>query len=125
MRDTTYKILLLMKRRPGMTVEAFRAYYEDHHVPLVTEGARGMTRYLRRYLDPHPHPETGPPGELPYDVITELWFDDPSIFEGTLRHLTTNVMPRAIVEDEEKLFDRTSFRIATVVERETDLTGNR
>ena len=30
-----YKILLLMKRRPGMSVEDFRAYYEDRHAPFL------------------------------------------------------------------------------------------
>ena len=119
MSDRCFKILLMMKRKPGLSVEAFRNYYENHHVPLVTRGASGMTRYLRRYLEPQDHPETGPAGELPWDVITELWFDDEDVFRGTLAHLTTTVMPRAIVEDEEKLFDRDSFRIATVVEHET------
>ena len=35
--------------------------------------------------------------------------------------MTTSIMPREIIEDEERLFDRSSFRIATVIERETDL----
>lgn len=120
-----YKIVLMMKRRAGLSVEAFRDYYEEHHVPLVTKGGVGMTRYVRRYLEPQDHPETGPAGELPYDVITELWFDDERVFRRTLAHLTTTVMPAEIVEDESKLFDRSSFRIATVVERETDLSSDR
>ena len=57
--DTSYKILLFMKRRPGMTVEAFRDYYESSHAPLCEKYSAGMKRYIRRYLDPHPNPETG------------------------------------------------------------------
>ncbi len=117
--DATYKILLMMKRRPGMSVAAFRAYYETHHVPLVSKYASGVRRYVRRYIDPHRHPETGDPGELPFDVVTELWFDDEATFRGTLRYLTTTIMPDEIVADEHNLFDRASFRIATVVECET------
>src|ERR1700743_444113 len=117
----TYKILLFMKRRPDISVEAFRDYYENHHVPLALKNSAGLKRYVRRYIDPKPHPETGDPGELPFDVITELWFDDEAIFNGALRYITTKIMPPEIVEDEKQLFDRSSFRIATVVEHETVL----
>jgi uncharacterized protein (TIGR02118 family) len=122
MSDATYKILLLMKRRPGMSVQAFRDYYENHHAPLAEKYSESVKRYIRRYVDPHPHPETGPVDELPYDVITELWFDDEAVFKGTLDYITTTIMPDEIVEDEKKLFDRSSFRIATVVERESDFS---
>lgn len=124
MTDTTYyKILLPMKRRAGMSVEDFRDYYENHHVPLALKYSSGVKRYMRRYLDSHPHPETGPAAELPYDVLTELWFDDEKIFKGTLAYLTSNLMPADIVEDEKTLFDRSSFRIVTVVECETDFSA--
>lgn len=123
MYNLTYKILLLMKRRPGMTVEAFRDYYENHHAPLCEKYTTSVKRYLRRYINSQPHPETGPVSELPYDVITELWFDDEAQFKGTLAYITTSIMPDEIIADEKKLFDRSSFRIATVTERESDLGG--
>jgi uncharacterized protein (TIGR02118 family) len=116
--NPTYKILLFMKRRPGMSVAAFRDYYEGHHVPLATKHASGINRYIRRYIEQQPHPETGAGEDLAFDVITELWFDNKAIFDGTLHYLTTTVMPDEIVEDEMRLFDRTSMRIATVVECE-------
>ena len=119
MADVTYKILMFMKRRPGMTVEAFRDYYENHHAPLCEKYTRNLKRYIRRFINPLPHPETGPVDELPFDVITELWFDDEAQFKGTVDYITTSIMPDEVVEDEKKLFDRTSFRIATVVERES------
>lgn len=116
-----YKILMFIKRRPGMSVEAFRDYYESRHAPLATQHSAGLHRYLRRYLDPQPHPETGAPNEPPFDVITELWFDDEATYRATLAYMTANKMPPEIIEDEEKLFDRTSFRICTTVEHETEL----
>jgi hypothetical protein len=116
MSATTYKILLFMKRRPGMSVADFRAYYETQHAPLCAKYASGITRYVRRYIDPRPHPETGPWDEAWFDVITELWFDDEAVFNGTVTYLTTTIMPDEVVEDEKNLFDRASFRIATVVE---------
>ncbi|HEX4376583.1 MAG TPA: EthD domain-containing protein [Steroidobacteraceae bacterium] len=122
MMTTYYKILLPMKRKPGMSVQAFRDYYENHHAPFCAQFSAAVARYIRRYLEPNPHPETGPAPELPYDVITELWFDNEPAFKATLKYLTTSIMPDEVVADEKKLFDRSSFRIVTVVERETDLT---
>jgi uncharacterized protein (TIGR02118 family) len=117
----TYKILLFMKRRPDISVKAFRDYYENHHAPLAEKYSSALSRYIRRYIDPQDHPETGPAGELPYDVITELWFDDEATYKGTLEYITTTIMPDEIVNDEKQLFDRASFRIATVVEHESKL----
>ncbi len=113
-----YKILLFMKRRPDLTVEQFREYYETRHAPLAERYSRGVSRYLRRYIDPQPHPETGEFPDAP-DVITELWFEDEAIYRATLNYITTSLMPDDIVADERNLFDRASFRIATVVECES------
>ena len=118
MAQTWWKILLFMKRRPGMSVEAFREYYENHHVPLAEKYSSGVGRYIRRYIDPQPHPETGEWGDA-WDVITELWFDNERTYRGTLAYVTTSLMPDEIIEDEKNLFDRTQFRIATVVECES------
>ena len=118
-----HKILLFMKRKPGMSVADFRAYYEQRHAPLALRHGATMTRYVRRFLDPQPHAESGTCAELPYDVITELWFNDEAKFRGTLAYITTHVMPDDVVADERNLFDRPTMRIATVVECESDLSA--
>jgi hypothetical protein len=56
--------------------------------------------------------------DLP-DVVTEILFEDEAPFRSTLAYMTTTVMPDEVVADEKILFDRSSFRIATVVERES------
>lgn len=116
-----YKILLFMKRKPGMSMDAFRDYYENHHVPLCLKYTAGLSRYSRRYLEPQPHAETGANEELPYDVITELWFYDEAVFRATVKHLSTTVMTGEIIEDELQLFDRSKSRMATVLECETTM----
>jgi hypothetical protein len=123
MPKTVYKILLFMKRRPGMTMEAFQDYYENNHAPLCMKYTAGVGRYVRRYLTPHPNPETGEAGELAYDVITELWFEDEAVFQGTVQYLSTSIMPDEVVADEKQLFDRPKLRMATVVERESAMPG--
>lgn len=118
MPEKTYKILLLMKRRPGMSMAEFREYYETRHAPLAEKYGSGNNRYIRRFLEPQPHPETGV-NELPFDVITELWYRDEAEYKATLNYLTTSLMPDEIVADEKNLFDRASFRIVTVEEHES------
>ncbi|MYM63993.1 EthD domain-containing protein [Pseudomaricurvus sp. HS19] len=113
-----YKILLFMKRRADLSAEAFRDYYENHHAPLCQKYSRGVARYLRRFIEPQVHPETGVWEDPPFDVITELWFDNEEVYKGALAYLTSSVMPDEIIADEKNLFDRSSFRIATVVEHE-------
>ena len=125
MSQTVWKILLLMKRRPGMSVEAFRDYYETRHAPQALQHGTSMSRYVRRFLDPQPHAESGTCDELPYDVITELWFDDEAKFRGTLGYITAQIMPDDVVADELNRFDRPTMRIATVVECESDLAAYR
>jgi uncharacterized protein (TIGR02118 family) len=121
MANQHYKILMFMKRRPGMSFEAFRDYYENHHAPLCEKYASGVRRYLRRFVTPHANPETGADDELQFDVITELWFDDEATFEGTVKYLATSIMPDEVVADEKQLFDRAKTRMATVVEYESNL----
>jgi uncharacterized protein (TIGR02118 family) len=118
--DGAWKIVLLMKRKQGISVEQFRNYYETHHAPMAEPYSAGVKRYIRRYLNPQNHPETGPGGELPYDVITELWFEDKATFDATLAYVTTAVMPDNVIADELNLFDRDSFKIATYTECESD-----
>lgn len=118
MAGAVFKILLFMKRRPDISVDAFREYYETRHAPLAEKYSRGISRYVRRYVEPQVHPETGEWTDAP-DVITELWFEDEQVFRAALAYMTSSVMPDEIIEDEKNLFDRSSFRIATVVERES------
>jgi hypothetical protein len=118
--DGAWKIVMLMKRKPGISVEEFRTYYETKHAPMAEKYSKGVARYVRRYLNPLDHPETGPGGELPYDVITEIWFEDKAIFDAMLGYITTTIMPDEVIADEKNLFDRSSFKLATYTECETD-----
>ena len=116
---TAYKILIFMKRKPGTTMEQFMDYYENRHVPLCLKYSSAVSRYIRRFLTPMPHAESGTNEELPYDVVTELWFDEEATFKGTVEYLSTHVMPEEVVQDEINVFHRPTMRMATVIECET------
>ena len=116
-----YKMLLFLKRRPGMSVEDFRAYYESTHVKLCEKYAVGAQKYVRRFIDPVANPATGQIEEMEFDVITEIWITDRKAFETLLEFTAKGVVPPEIIEDEKKLFDRARSRAASVVEHESDL----
>ena len=117
-----YKVLVFLKRRPGMTVAEFRTYYEEVHAKLCAKYAVGARRYLRRYVDPMPQPLTGATDEMDFDVITELWFDDRAVFDAVIKYAARGKLPPDVLADEEHLFDRARSRFATVIETETDLS---
>ena len=124
MSTPVYKVLLFLKRRPGMSVEEFRRYYEEKHVPLALKYIRGVSRYQRRFVDELPNPD-GDGTELAYDVVTELWYEDEAAYRTIVDNLSKAVLPEEVLEDEKKLFDRPKNRMATVVEYETDLDAVR
>lgn len=64
------KIISLFKRRTGMAVADFQYYWRHQHGAL----AAGMPG-LRRYVQSHTLPQGYRKGELPYDGISEMWFD--------------------------------------------------
>ncbi len=123
MSETQFSILLFMKRRPGMSMEEFRNYYENRHIPLCAKYMQGVAGYRRNYLTPQPHAESGTNEELPYDVITELLFDDEETYRATVEHLATSVMPDEVVNDEMNLFHRPTMRFATVDQCESDMAS--
>ena len=109
-----HKVLMFLKRRADLTPEAFRAYYEDHHVPLCLKYMAGVERYIRRYVDPAP----GAP-EIDFDVITEVWFRDRAAVDAVLAAATQDVMPDDVIADEMNFLDRAKSRFCAVSESET------
>ncbi len=118
-----FKVMILIKRKPGMSTEDFIAYYENHHAPLGSSKVPNMKRYVRHFLRPYGNDVYGADAEPPYDVATELWFDDAADFERGMAYLTDPDTARIIGEDEEKLFDKSSIRFFVVEDHETDMSA--
>ncbi|MBN9519835.1 EthD family reductase [bacterium] len=64
------KILALVKRKPGMSVAAFREYSLGRHAELDLR-LPGLRRYVQGHL-PDGWYEVGEP---PFDSVAQLWFD--------------------------------------------------
>jgi hypothetical protein len=72
------KYMFALKRKPGMSLEEFKDYYENHHAPLALGGSK-FVKYRRSYVIPgaytSPHVDHKIP-EPDFDVISEIWFED-------------------------------------------------
>jgi uncharacterized protein (TIGR02118 family) len=66
------KWYVLMKRRPGLSVEAFRAFALRAHAPRVRQ-----LPGLRRYVQCHVRDSAYALGEPRFDGVSLLWFDTP------------------------------------------------
>jgi uncharacterized protein (TIGR02118 family) len=112
-----FKMIILAKRKPGMSMEAFREYYETRHAPLAMSLApEPVAKYIRNYLTP-----AAPGIENPYDVVTETWFESKEQFDRNFAALAAAPEKMAaIAADEENFFDRSSISFYTADEVESD-----
>jgi hypothetical protein len=108
------KIVALLRRKPGTTHEAFRDYYESHHVPLATPVmADFIVDYRRNYVQT----STGYFGEgaddqaAGYDCITEVMLPDRSAVDALFARMADPAVSAPIVADEERFLDRPAIRM--------------
>ena len=94
------KALSFFKRRSGMSVEAFQAYWRARH-PEVVIRLPG----LRRYVQSHTLPGAYRKGEPVYDGIAEVWFDDTQ----AMRALAGTPAYAAVQADEAAFIERATM----------------
>lgn len=104
----------LFKRKPGMSHEQFKRYYEEKHVLIgyryITYNA---TRYARKFLrplrsvaaDPFAEASEAVPMDTPYDVFMELVFESHAGRRQAVGALTPDDIA-VITADEARFMDR-------------------
>ena len=108
--NAVIKLVIPMKRRPGMSIEEFREYYESNHRLIGEKYLKGyVTKYMRRFVNPLPD-RNGELYDPEYDVILEIWYPDEETFKACGAHLSRPDIAAEIRADEEKLFDMRSMR---------------
>lgn len=114
-----FKLIIMARRKPGMSMLEFRDYYEKRHSVLVRKITPTMRRYTRNYLTPLDSALAA--GDTSsYDCVTEAWFDSEAEFHRSLQTLVADTeKTAALAKDEENLFDRSTIRIFTALEVET------
>jgi len=116
-----FKVMILIKRKNGMSVKDFREYYESTHAPLGASKIPNLKRYVRHFVSSYGNDIYAADEEPPYDVLTELWFDDEEDFNKGMAYLSEPETAAIIGADEEKLFDKSSIRFTIMEDFETDL----
>ena len=66
-----YKVIALLRRKPGVTLEEFADYWKHTHAPLVRTTLPGLRKYVLNFVEAGR--EGGPPA---YDGMVELHFDN-------------------------------------------------
>jgi hypothetical protein len=115
------KQVCLLKRRPGMTMDEFKHYYENIHSKLGEKYLPLARRYIRRYVTPEKNPVTGEAEELDFDVVMELWWDSREHFDSSMTKLGDPDIHKEFFEDEERIFNSHHNRVFTVEEHESDM----
>lgn len=118
------KIVILIKKKPGMSREAFIDHYENGHSVL---GKRLLghlwTKYVRNYpkaLVEYQPEETSVDDS--YDAVTEIWLKDAAALEEMQRIINVPENNKLILEDEERFQDRTKTRLLVVDEVDNGTT---
>ena len=94
------KAVAFFKRRAGMAVDEFQAYWLKRHPDVVTKLVG-----VRRYVQSHTRAVAYLTGEPIYDGIAELWFDD----SGAMRALRDTPEMAAVQADEARFIDRSTM----------------
>jgi uncharacterized protein (TIGR02118 family) len=74
------KIVTLMKRRAGLSVEDFQRHLQTKYGPLLANGPG-----LRRHVQSHALTQGYAKGELLFDAIGEMWFDSAAAYDDCVR----------------------------------------
>jgi len=73
-----FKAMFFLYRRPDMSVEEFRNYSDDTHVPLVSQ-VPALRRYVVNYTAMNPGGAS-----IACDAVAELWFDSLEGFQAAV-----------------------------------------
>ena len=110
--------VVLLKRKPGMTLDEFITYYENRHAPLGVKHVPVFSRYRRLFLRPFGKAIAGLTTLPAYDVVTEVSYPD-EVAQARAAELLADAETNAIIEaDESNFIDKPSRRFMTVDQRE-------
>src|SRR6266540_4206918 len=101
------KALSFFKRKSGMSVEAFQAYWRAAHPDVVV-----TLPGIRRYVQSHTLLSGYRKGEPVYDGIAEVWFDE----TGAMRALAATAEYAAVQADEARFIERPTMGLIVTEE---------
>lgn len=75
------KLIVAVRKRPDMSVEAFQDHWRTRHAELV-RNSPATAKYIRKYVQCHTMLDQYGKGEVAFDGTAELWFDSVADMEA-------------------------------------------
>ena len=111
------KLIVMIRRRAGLTLEEFRAYYAEEHAPLFARSIPPEVRdAIVSYAQNHAVELPGSKTDPPFDVVTEFVFED---LEAMQRWTGWYLGPagKVLRDDEERFMDVATKVVLVASER--------
>ncbi|HQS68165.1 MAG: ethyl tert-butyl ether degradation EthD [Novosphingobium sp. 28-62-57] len=109
------KAIALLRKKDGLSREAFIAYYETRHAPLIRSLLPHIADYRRNYVD-REGAFTSAVAALDFDSVTEMRFASRAHYDAFLAAAADPHTAALIAQDEENVFDRAATRMFVVDE---------
>jgi uncharacterized protein (TIGR02118 family) len=107
------KMIAVLKRKPGMSFDEFRTYYETRHVPLVKSLMKdNLAAYIRNYVG---QDSPFPVGiALDFDVVSEFHYPNQAALEAAVAAIQHPDSVEKVRSDELNFLDMTAARVCMV-----------
>ena len=109
-----FKQIIIVKRKPGMSIDEFKHHYENVHGPLAAEKLPFLTGYRRNYLTPIPVDGfdewafNQQEYVVGYDAIIELEWENKEKYLESMA-VVQGEAGEEFARDEEEFLDRSSM----------------
>jgi uncharacterized protein (TIGR02118 family) len=115
-----FKAVALLKKKEGLSKEAFIEYYETRHAPLMYSLLPQMCAYRRNFIDLAGAFIYSGATAPDFDVITETCYPDQAAYDAAMAIATSPDVAARIAADEENFLDRALTRYFVVEERNSE-----
>ena len=117
------KMVVMFRRKQGLTPAQFREYYERSHAPLALKLFPYFKDYRRNYVR-HDlrHQRAGQEttnAPLDFDAIVEITFASQSDYDRMVREMADPAIREQVVGDEQRFIDRSATVVFLVDEEAT------
>jgi EthD domain len=114
------KMIVFNRRKEGVSMEAYRAHYENVHVPLIRSLFPTVGLYRRNYVDRERTALTernaqAAAANTEFDSVTEAFFEDWAAFEAFRDKNSEPAVREQILADERNFLDVSAIRRYVVV----------
>jgi hypothetical protein len=98
------KTMGFSKAKDGVSLAAFKAYYEGVHAPMAVRMLPMIHRYVRNYVQVEGArmPEGADPSEFGWACITEMWFASEADYDAFHEALSRPEIRHPLVGDEDE-----------------------